>query len=238
MELPDSAAELQQHGVALLGDAFPKDVLIEFRDAAARCFHAIETQPFPPERCGFNRFSNSAFLAALADFGAEELTAPLSVAGLGPLFSETIGDPWTCRMEQSWVRKKLARLPSPGAPCHSQGWHQDGALGVRFPSESGPEIPIAQLLTCWIPLQACGRDSPGLEFVRCRQPTLLHFTDLDDSSLRRRFPPQAFWAPSLELGDGLVFLNGTLHRTHTSPKMQLDRLSIEYRIFPADLMRA
>jgi len=164
--------------------------------------------------------------------GSEELVAPLSAAGLDRLFSQAMEGEWTCRMEQSWVRKKFAPPQVPDAHYHLQNWHQDGALGVRFPLEIGPVIPMTQLVTCWIPLAPCGTDSPGLEFVRRRQATLLHFTELDDSALRRRFPPQEFWAPALELGDGLVFLNGALHRTYTRPEMRENRLSVEYRIFP------
>ena len=90
---------------------------------------------------------------------------------------------------------------------------------------------MTELLTCWIPLAPCGIDSPGLEFVRRRQPALVHYTELGDSALRQRFSPQEFWAPALEFGDGLVFLNDILHRTHVSHDMQHDRLSVEYRIF-------
>jgi len=187
-----------------------------------------------PERYGFNRFSHSVLLTALTDFGIDRsdgLVAPLSAPGLARLFSEAMGCEWTCNMEQSWVRKKVAPSPARGPQYNLQSWHQDGALGVRFPPESGPVIPMTQLLTCWIPLNACGRDSPGLEFVR-RQTALLHFTELDDAALRRRFPPQEFWAPVLESGDGVVFLNSILHRTHVRPEMRHDRLSVEYRIFP------
>jgi hypothetical protein len=158
--------------------------------------------------------------------------APLSAPGLELLFSEAMGSNWRCRMEHSWARKKFSPLQAPTAGYHLQNWHQDGALGVRFPVESGPVIPMTELLTCWIPLTRCGLDSPGLEFVRRRQPALLHFSDLDDSALRRRFPLEEFWAPRLEFGDGLVFLNGTLHRTYTRPEMRHNRLSVEYRIFP------
>ena len=61
---------------------------------------------------------------------------------------------------------------------------------------------------------------------------LLHYTELDDVRLRRRFAPDRFWAPELEFGDGLLFLPGTLHRTGVRPEMELDRLSAEYRFFP------
>jgi hypothetical protein len=81
-------------------------------------------------------------------------------------------------------------------------------------------------------LQACGADSPGLEFVRGGQQGLLHFTELDDTTLRKRFHPQEFWTPELQFGDGLIFLNSVLHRTYTRPEMQHNRLSVEYRIFP------
>ncbi len=135
-------------------------------------------------------------------------------------------------MEQSWVRKKLA--PGQAAPSgyHLQGWHQDGALGVSFPLQPGPVVPMTELLTCWIPLNPCGVDSPGLEFVRRRQPALLHFTELDDRALRQRFSPEEFWAPALEFGDGLIFLNDILHRTSVRQEMGRDRLSVEYRIMP------
>lgn len=234
----DAATELREQGIAVLRDVLPKGALSRLRAAAVLFFEAVETmgiEKSTPGHYQFNRISHSALMAALLDFGcgAEELRAPLTAAGLGRLFGEAMGGQWTCNMQQSWVRKKFAPLRIPGPPYHPQNWHQDGALGVSFPLEAGPAVPMTQLATCWIPLDACGRDSPGLEFVRRRQAALLHFTELDDAALRRRFPPGEFWAPVLEAGDGLVFLNGTLHRTYTRPEMQYDRLSVEYRIFPA-----
>jgi len=231
----DSATQLREQGIALLRDVFAKGSLTRLREAAARCFEAIRTETSLPERYQFSRFSHSVLLTALMDFGyggAEELMAPLSAPGLGQLFSEAMRCEWTCNMEQSWVRKKFTPLLAPASEYHPQSWHQDGALGVRFPFASGSVIPMTELLTCWIPLNPCGRDSPGLEFVRRRQEALLHFTELDDSALRQRFPPQEFWTPELALGDGLVFLNSILHRTYARPEMRHNRLSVEYRIFP------
>jgi hypothetical protein len=230
----DAPTQLRELGIALLRDVFAKDSLIPLREAAERCFEAIERERSLPERYRFNRFAHSLLLNSLLDFGcrdAEELVAPLSAPGLAPLLSEAMGGAWTCNMDQSWVRKKFAPLQAPSSEYRDQGWHQDGALGVRFPIESGPVAPTTELLTCWIPLNSCGRDSPGLEFVRRRQAALLHFTELDDLALRQRFPPQEFWAPTLEIGDGLVFLNGILHRTCVRTEMRHNRLSVEYRIF-------
>jgi hypothetical protein len=91
---------------------------------------------------------------------------------------------------------------------------------------------MTQLVTCWIPLHDCGTQSPGLEFVRQRLPGLLHYRDLNDAALRQRFAPELFWTPALQVGDGVLFQADILHRTHSSPEMRSDRLSIEYRFFP------
>ena len=235
MATDDAATQLREQGIALLRGVLAKGCLTKLKEAAVRCFEAIGTGRPVPERYRFNRFSHSILLTALLDFGfgnLEELRAPLSAPALEPLFSQTMGCGWDCNLDQSWVRKKFAPLQVAAPEYHPHSWHQDGALAVRFPLEPGPVIPMTALLTCWIPLNACGRDSPGLEFVRRRQPALLHFTELDDPALRRRFPPQEFWAPELEMGDGLVFLNDILHRTYAGPDMQHNRLSVEYRISP------
>jgi ectoine hydroxylase-related dioxygenase (phytanoyl-CoA dioxygenase family) len=229
----DPATELRETGIALLRNAFATNSLTKLREAASRCLEAVETDRSAAERIGFNRFSHSVPLIALTHFGcdSEELKAPLSARGLDTLFSQALGSAWVCRMEQSWARKKFA--PAQARGDYAQGWHQDGALGVQFPQQAGPMPPMTELLTCWIPLQTCGVDSPGLEFVRGQQRSLLHFTELDDAALRKRFAPQEFWAPELEFGDGLVFLNSVLHRTYTRPEMRHNRLSVEYRIFPS-----
>jgi hypothetical protein len=228
----DLAAQLQAQGVALLRDVFITGSLTILREAARRCFEAEGARPVNYK---FNPFSHSVLLSALMDFGCslEDLTAPLSTPGVGELFSRAMGREWTCNMEQSWVRKKFTPLQAPSRDYCPQGWHQDGGLGVHFPLNPGPAGPMTELLTCWIPLNPCGKDSPGLEFVRRRQESLLHFTELNDKALRERFGAEEFWTPELEFGDGVIFLNSVLHRTYALPEMPRNRLSVEYRIFPA-----
>jgi len=230
----DLATELRETGIALLRNAFATDSLTRLRAAASRCFEAVEADRSLAERIGFNRFSHSVPLAALLECGcdAEELTAPLSAPGLDTLFLEALGSTWTCRLEHSWVRKKFAQAHKPHTQYHAQGWHQDGALGVRFPQQPDPSLPMTNLLTCWIPLQACGVDSPSLEFIRKTHDALLHFTELDDTALRQRFASEQFCAPELHFGDGAIFLNSVLHRTYMNETMRCERLSMEYRIFP------
>lgn len=234
MACDDWEAQLREKGVVLLRDVFRTDSLTGLKEAATRCFEAIEITKSIPSHFHFNPFSHSVLLAALSDFGCsrDELLAPISAPGVGKLFSACLGGNWVCKIEHSWVRKKFIPQKAPSPLYHPQSWHQDGALGARFSIEPGPVIPMTELLTFWIPLNPCGVDSPGLEFVRRIQPNLLHFTELDDSALRHRFAPQEFCAPSLEFGDGLIFLNSVLHRTYARPEMLQDRLSVEYRIFP------
>ena len=135
-------------------------------------------------------------------------------------------DPADCRVADSWIREKRP----PDFQAHL--WHQDGGLGVAFPPEPGPMLPMTPLLTVWAPLDCCGVDAPGLEFVRRRLDSLLHFTELTDAEIRRRFPAEDFWAPAMEPGDVAVFLNGTLHRTYVQPGMTNARISVEYRLTP------
>lgn len=244
----EAARQLREDGIVLLRSLLSSSLLERFRQAAVSCFAAVEARTAAAERHKFNQFSNSMQVAALADtcltgshISQEDLSAPLASPACAALFSQALGGGWSCRLDHSWLRKKFAPGNSPDRRDGSQGWHQDGALGVRFPDavterdERGYWVSTAsmtELVTCWIPLDACGVDAPGLEFVRGPQPGLLHFTELGDSDLRKRFVAERFWAPEMEPGDALVFRNSLLHRTYISAGMTRDRTSVEYRLFP------
>ena len=191
---------LSDEGVVLIRAGIPVDCL---RRAAEACL-AMDA-------------SDSA---AVASCPSEELTAPWR--GLEPLIAEALGGAFACNLEQSWVRRKFS-------PSRAQGWHQDGGLWVKYPLQPGPMPAMTPLVTCWIPLDPCDASRPGLEFIRRPLEGLLHFTELDDALLRRRFPPEKFWAPATEPGDVLLFRPGVLHRTHFPPGMTKERLSVEYR---------
>jgi hypothetical protein len=235
MAAEELRATLRDEGVVVLRGLFAPERLTRVREAAGHCFEGIGRLKPIPARYRFIPQVQSLLLTALLDFGIESeeaLLAPLSAAGLGELFADLVGARWRCRLEHSWARKKFAPRNAPASGYALQDWHQDGALGVEFPPRPGPAIAATKLATCWIPLDACGRESPGLEFIREPMPGLLHFTELDDTALRERMGGAAFWAPELEFGDGLVFRNDILHRTYVHPEMVADRMSVEYRIFP------
>ena len=235
-DLATYGVQMGKYGVAVLPSVFPLGALAALRSSATAYFQKAEGEgwhPFP-ERYRYNPLSRSVLLRALEDFGcsASQLSAPIAIAGLEALLAEALGGPVACHPEQAWVRKRYAPFHAP-AGYHPNRWHQDGGLGVRFPPQAGPALPMTRLLTVWLPLDPCCGERPGLEFVRWRLDQLLHYSELDDDSLRQRFAPERFWVPELQLGDGLIFQDGTLHRTYVTPDMSQDRLSVEYRFFPA-----
>jgi hypothetical protein len=222
---------MRQAGVVLIREAASGERLAGLLRAAAACFEAIENGAAAPrlESYRYTPFSTSVTLAALADYGCggDELFAPLQVHALQALVAGAV-----CRPEHCWVRKRYApRLAPPRAQPNF--WHQDGGLGTRYGARPGEVPPMTQLLTCWLPLEACHGTRPGLEFVRPPVDRLLHYTELSDAALRSRFAPEEFWIPRVDAGDALVFSNGILHRTHISSDMEHNRLSVEYRLFPA-----
>lgn len=217
--------------MALVRKFLDPGALLPLRDAASAAFAAIERgEPARAPYC-YNQFSGSLLLGPVCEDARLPFDACIGGAELVGLFSDALGGSARCNPDQCWLRKKYP--PAIAPPRHApNAWHQDGALGVRFPDQPGSTPPMTPLISWWVPLTPCGRLSPGLEFIRHRLDTLLHYTELNDASLRRRFEPHEFWSPELELGDALAFLNGTLHRTQISPQMREPRLSVEYRFWP------
>ncbi|HEY3841448.1 MAG TPA: phytanoyl-CoA dioxygenase family protein [Bryobacteraceae bacterium] len=217
--------DLQDYGVALWKAAVRPGALGRVRTSAEEAFTRVSSTDPAPQ--GFTPFSWSLRVEAIP--AHEELLAQLSC--LQPVFDQAMAAPVRCNLNESWVRKRFAPAH---APRHYQPnrWHQDGGLGVAYSSDPATPLAMTRLLTCWVPLDDCGRDRPGLELVRHRLDALQHYSQLDDRLLRQRFAADRFWIPELRAGDALVFLDGCLHRTHADPGMEHDRFSIEYRFFP------
>lgn len=247
---PGEALErFQEDGVVLLHRLISSSLIDRLRRVAIDCFAAAEVSVSFASRYRFNHFSHSMQISAMTDQTLEdariprrEMVYPLQDSTVRALIAEALGGDGMCALEHSWLRKKYAPRNAPDGRDVSQGWHQDGGLGVQFPERAGSHdergywistAPMTELVTCWIPLEACGVDAPGLEFVRGQQPGLLHFTELADGDLRGRFTAERFWAPQMEPGDAVVFRNSVLHRTFQLPVMTRDRMSVEYRLFPA-----
>ena len=164
------------------------------------------------------------------------LFAEISASPVGTWTQNELKGPFSCDLEQSWVRRQYA--PANYPPWHApHGWHQDGALGFDFLSpDNRPDSPdaVLRMVTCWIALTPCGSDAPGLEFITTRLDSLLRPGELTDSSLRARFRASEFWRPELAAGDAVVFRGDLLHRTYVTPAMTKNRTSLELRYFPGD----
>jgi hypothetical protein len=151
-----------------------------------------------------------------------------------------LGPQLACDLDQAWVRRQYP--PGKYPPLHApHGWHQDGALGFDFLAEPGGMVPpeaVLPMATCWIALNSCGQDAPGLELVRPRLNTLLAPAELADERVRGRFAPEDFWRPTMEPGDALLFRGDILHRTYVTPLMTRQRTSLELRFFQGNNLPA
>lgn len=119
-------------------------------------------------------------------------------------------------------------------------FHQDGSfLGAN---------PL--FLNFWTPLTPCGKDRPGLELVTVPMDRLIppagefdggdtgayHDIDLSQAFIEKLFDRKFFWHPEMALGDVLIFSQMTLHRTHLTPEMTKQRISVELRCANPDLL--
>jgi hypothetical protein len=164
-----------------------------------------------------------------------ELLRSISTGVAGMWIKNILSNRLLCNQDQSWVRRQYA--PSRYPPLHApHGWHQDGALKFDFQSHPNGDFPpnaVLNMVTCWISLDSCGLEAPGLQLITERPGDLLPPHELQTDRLQARFGAEHFWQPTLGPGDALLFLGDILHRTHVVPEMSKDRTSIELRFFSA-----
>ncbi len=137
-----------------------------------------------------------------------------------PILLRDLGPNPVCNTDQAWLRRQFPAGAAP--PLHApHGWHQDGALGHHF---QGPGT-LLRCITCWCPLDPCGRDAPGIELLDRPLDTLVPL-----AALR---PDGPTVTPELAPGDVLLMSGGALHRTHLGPDMTQTRTSVELRFYDA-----
>ena len=238
-------SSLADSGLALLRGALHPALVRELGEAAGTLYERVEraarnagpagVERVLPRGCRFLPTASSLTLAALdEESGRDVAGAILRTRLLRSTLVASLDGPFRIDLDQAWLRRQYA--PDRAPPLHApHGWHQDGALGHDFAAgtEDGGLLP---LVTCWIPLDACGRDAPGLELVARRLLRL--FTPLEltpESVLESREVDLARTSrtPSMEPGDALLFASDVLHRTHATRSMSKDRTSVELRVFPA-----
>jgi ectoine hydroxylase-related dioxygenase (phytanoyl-CoA dioxygenase family) len=158
----------------------------------------------------------------------------LILAPLLPVVSAYLGEPLVVPI--GYLTYRRHRVPNdPAADSTFVGFHQDSNFVGSFP-----------MLNCWICLDDCGRDAPGLELISGRvdldlrdslspvqAPHGIHMPIYDSNQLHALFPDAASVTPVLAVGDILLFHGYTPHRTYMSPGMTRPRSSFEIRVFNA-----
>jgi hypothetical protein len=109
-------------------------------------------------------------------------------------------------------------------------WHQD----------HGP-VGLPRMMTCWTLLfpEACGSDSPGVEFIVQRDrgafiPHKLHSTGYQFVESVPVFAGDFRWQPIVRIGDILVFDGYTPHRSFATETMTQYRVSTDFRFSDFD----
>lgn len=235
-----------REGIILCRSILRQEYLRKWKSVIDSRYHDLEvarrngdTTNITPQAGTRERFvptASSFTIGALTHEGEiGELLDSVSIGIAGRWTKNILGWRLLCNLDQSWVRRQYAPLRYP--PLHApHGWHQDGALKFDFQSHQNGDFPRnakLNMVTCWIALDPCGLDAPGLELITERLDGLLSPSALRTESLQTRFTPTRFWRPSFEPGDALLFRGDILHRTHVIPEMTKDRTSIELRFFSA-----
>jgi hypothetical protein len=138
------------------------------------------------------------------------------------------GEPTVCFYAHCAVRYQRADIRE-----QSYFFHQDGSYQSR-------DIRSHTGLTTWIPLVDCGVDAPGLELYPHALDEVLPvpsgtkgpYLFCDEKTVLERFGDR-LWAPSMRVGDVLIFDHTVVHRTHITTDMRRERQSADFRIFPA-----
>lgn len=110
-------------------------------------------------------------------------------------------------------------------------FHQDGNFLGGADTET---------VNCWIALDDCGEDAPGLEVFPERVGELLPAGEQGAVAAWEIAEPVAYgrmgadkaWFPRFRAGDAFVFDHMHVHRTHLTERMTRDRFAIESWIFP------
>jgi hypothetical protein len=220
---------LTRRGVTLACGALPPAVVTRWRADAdalyARVDAAIaEAGPWAvADHLGLRFAPTASSLGLDALPGGAEIPA-LLLDALGETIEGALGGPARPLLEAAWLRRQFApgRAPRWHAP---HAWHQDGALGFDF--ERGDlAAGLLPMVTCWCPLVPCGVDAPALAIAPGRQGALLTLDALGGEH-------KAVEAPAMAPGDVLLMTGDLLHRTHVTPAMTLDRISVEVRFVQA-----
>jgi hypothetical protein len=172
---------------------------------------------------GFRAFGSIPMTCCLPF--TEALCAALERTAMPPSISAWLGGRAGLSLNASSVR--LSELDAKVRRV----FHQDGNFlgGVA-----------AQTLNCWIALDPCGKDAPGLEVFPRRMDRLLAAGtegsvvkwEIDETLVYRELGVENRWIPEFNPGDAFVFDHLHVHRTYVTDSMIRNRHAIECWMFP------
>jgi len=222
---------LRVHGFFVARQVFAPDQVNAWRAAAEARYaeaDAVSAQKGPWAVAGA---LGLPFVPTASSLGFEALGAGgKAVEGalrdaLGATMEAALGAPIRPLLESAWLRRQFAPRHAPRyhAP---HAWHQDGGLGFDYLNDPNLEDGLLPMVTCWCPLVPCGEDAPGVAYLPHRPGALLAPEALSTLS-------ELGTTPTLAAGDVLMMMGDLIHRTHVTPEMTRDRISVELRFVPA-----
>jgi hypothetical protein len=231
----DIAAALQHHGVVLVHNGYDPTLLTALRqeaDAEYRRRDALDAEGQLP---GNLKDYHLRFRA----IGVQEITLQ------GHQTQQFLVTPMIAAIATLILRKppevafssyRCARVDHANLVIP---YHQDSRIIASLAPQAGP---LPQLINLWVPLQVCGRDSPGLEVVNSPVTGLMvtqtsdqNFyssigTEISHDLVAQTFTADQFWRPAFVPGDFLLFKGTMVHRTYTTPVMTAERISVDIRL--------
>lgn len=135
---------------------------------------------------------------------------------------------------QLLAHRSVIRRQKPAGTTSHTPFHQDGGFLER-------DRPI---IVCWIALDPCGIDAPGLELVTEGMDDLLPITErpggtaydsieLAEETIVARFGQEKLWHPAFEPGDVCLMTEHAIHRTYVMPTMTETRHTLLLRFAAA-----
>lgn len=134
---------------------------------------------------------------------------------------KSLGADFLISLPHSRIRRQWSETNQPDTHM-MHPWHSDAGVGYH------PGLAT----TLWIALSLCGEskpdNGPSLEFMAEPNPPMLP-GEHSDSAFVRIFGDKPRLAIKARPGDAVLFPTSTFHRTHRTPEMCRDRLSIDIR---------
>lgn len=239
-------ALIREHSCLLARGLFDSADVLRLRDAATRTYGvydrgmaAIKTGGQPPSDVtvitadGFGK--SRAELAEFRRFGSLVLGfCPYAVGVVSTVLSKSpvkacveayFGQPIGLSLNSSSVR--LSEVSNDVRRV----FHQDGSFLGGADTET---------INCWIALDECGVEAPGLEVFPQRLNELLPVGgpgavtswEIAESDAYGRMGADKAWFPTFKAGDAFIFDHLHVHRTHLTESMTRDRFAAECWMFP------